>query len=138
MEFHGAKLAIISRDRILTILRDDIPTIPWPGYWDLPGGARENGETPETCALRETAEEVGVSLSEKELSWGHAWPSPPSAHWLFVAELDSFDPGRVAFGHEGQRWAWAPLYWYMTIARAIPSQRAGLRQYFQETAGRIA
>ena len=51
--FLGAKLAILVGDRIITILRDDIPTIPWPGHWDLPGGAREGAETPEETVLRE-------------------------------------------------------------------------------------
>ena len=27
-------------DRLLVLRRDDIPTINWPGMWDLPGGAR--------------------------------------------------------------------------------------------------
>lgn len=30
------------------------------GVWDLPKGKREPGETPEDCAVREVAEEVGL------------------------------------------------------------------------------
>lgn len=30
------------------------------GVWDLPKGKRESGETPEICARREVAEEVGL------------------------------------------------------------------------------
>lgn len=35
MEFSGAKIALICDDKLLTILRDDISTIPWPNMWDL-------------------------------------------------------------------------------------------------------
>ncbi|HEL0020985.1 TPA: 7,8-dihydro-8-oxoguanine-triphosphatase [Streptococcus equi subsp. zooepidemicus] len=38
VHFSGAKLALISNGKILTILRDAIPTIPYPNMWDLPGG----------------------------------------------------------------------------------------------------
>ncbi|WP_366141375.1 hypothetical protein [uncultured Shimia sp.] len=37
-DFHGAKLALFVRSRLVTILRDDKPDIPWPAHWDLPGG----------------------------------------------------------------------------------------------------
>ncbi|KIS11466.1 NUDIX hydrolase [Streptococcus equi subsp. zooepidemicus Sz105] len=38
VHFSGAKLALISNGKILTILHDAIPTIPYPNMWDLPGG----------------------------------------------------------------------------------------------------
>ena len=62
--FLGAKLALLVGDRIVTILRDDIPTIPWPGHWDLPGGGREGDETPETCVLRELEEELAIAAGQ--------------------------------------------------------------------------
>ncbi|WP_162869177.1 NUDIX domain-containing protein, partial [Escherichia coli] len=44
--FGGAKIALLCDGRLLVYQRDDKPGIPWPGMWDLPGGGRENGETP--------------------------------------------------------------------------------------------
>ncbi len=38
---------------ILLQLRDDIPTIPFPGMWAIPGGMLEPGETPLACIVRE-------------------------------------------------------------------------------------
>jgi 8-oxo-dGTP pyrophosphatase MutT (NUDIX family) len=37
------------------------------GQWALPGGRLEPGETPEAAALREIAEEIGLSLSPAEV-----------------------------------------------------------------------
>ncbi len=62
-DFKGAKLAILVDDRIVVIQRDEIPEIPWPGFWDLPGGAREPGESPSECVIRETWEELGLEYA---------------------------------------------------------------------------
>lgn len=48
-DFSGCKIALLHGDTILTILRDDIPTIPYPNMWDFPGGGREKDETPFEC-----------------------------------------------------------------------------------------
>jgi 8-oxo-dGTP pyrophosphatase MutT (NUDIX family) len=61
---------VVLRDpagRYLCQLRDEAPpgrAASWshPGRWSLFGGALEAGESARACALRETAEEIGVSL----------------------------------------------------------------------------
>lgn len=67
--FGGAKIALLCDGRLLVYQRDDKPGIPWPRMWDLPGGGRENGETPLQCVLRETQEEFGVLLAERRVVW---------------------------------------------------------------------
>lgn len=44
--------------RVLLVRRDNIPTIPFPGYLDILGGHTEPGETPEDTVVREIAEEL--------------------------------------------------------------------------------
>ena len=117
--FHGAKLAILVGDGIVTILRDEIPGIPWPGYWDLPGGGREGEETPEACVLRELKEELGIVLTSQDLIWSQNNVSSPSTVWLFVAECPSFDETAVLFGNEGQKWKIAKIDWFMTNKKVI-------------------
>ena len=46
-------------DKILLIKRN---TIPFKGYWGLPGGRMDPGETVEQTIIRETKEETGLDV----------------------------------------------------------------------------
>ena len=43
-------------------LRDDIPSILYPGHWGLFGGHLDPGETAEVCVHRELKEEIGRDI----------------------------------------------------------------------------
>ena len=45
--------------RILLIKR---ATVPFKGYWALPGGKADSGETVEETVLREVREEIGIEV----------------------------------------------------------------------------
>jgi 8-oxo-dGTP diphosphatase len=47
------------QDKILLIKRD---TVPFNGYWALPGGRAEPGETVEQTIVREVKEETGLDV----------------------------------------------------------------------------
>ena len=53
--------------QILLFLRDDIPGLPYPNMWDIPGGHVEKDETPEQCIVREMKEEMGLDIQGFEL-----------------------------------------------------------------------
>ncbi len=47
-------------DNVLIARRSD--TGPWDGYWELPGGKVEEGETPEQAVVREYMEELNIAV----------------------------------------------------------------------------
>lgn len=56
-------MAILYQDeKFLMQLRDDIPTILYPGCWGLFGGHLEPGETPEAGLKREVQEEINYTV----------------------------------------------------------------------------
>jgi 8-oxo-dGTP diphosphatase len=54
-------------DRFLMQLRDDLPTIAWPGHWAFFGGHLEPGETPAAAVHRELLEEIGYAAPSLDL-----------------------------------------------------------------------
>src|SRR3954471_12540529 len=51
---------IVVRDGRLLLVRNQ------RGFWSTPGGHMDFGESPDTCAARETLEETGVSVTNLE------------------------------------------------------------------------
>ena len=114
---------------LLVIQRDDKPDIPYPGHWDLPGGGRENGESPAACALRETKEEVGLSLPPEALIWSRSYQRPRGQVWFFAAHLPAAAARQVRLGDEGQRWALMAPEAYCADPLAVPHFAERLREY---------
>ncbi|MEM9970741.1 MAG: NUDIX hydrolase [Pseudomonadota bacterium] len=130
--FLGAKVAILVGDRVVTILRDDTPTIPWPNTWDLPGGGREGTETPEETLRREVREELGLNLPRDALRWSLVETPKDAPVWFFAAEWSGFDASAVRFGDEGQEWRLAPIDWFLSREDAVPNLQRRLGLYLKE------
>jgi len=57
----GSCIIVDNKDRVLVLMRG--VTDPWkPGWWDLPGGHLDGNESPMEGAIRETAEECGLTV----------------------------------------------------------------------------
>lgn len=133
--FHGAKLALLRGDQLVSILRDKNPEIPYPDMWDLPGGGREGTESPETCVLRELREELSLSLSEADLLWKRQYVSDldgKSTTWFFVAEVPELDINRIRLGDEGQAWRMWDLARFLRIGNVVPMMQDRLGEYVAE------
>lgn len=105
-DFHGAKIALTFGERLVAYKRNNIPTIPSPGLWDLPGGGSEGDETPIPCAVREVEEEFGLVTDPAIVQWCR-----PSAsvitdmphNYFLAAPLDPARLSDIRFGSEGKR-----------------------------------
>ncbi len=125
--FVGAKLALFLGDRLVVLLRDDRPDLPFPGHWDLPGGGREDAETPLECALRECHEELGLRVRETAIVWCRAFGDK----WFFVGRMAAQAANDIVFGDEGQRWDLMTPADFMAHPKAVPALQDRLRVYLE-------
>lgn len=127
--FDGAKIAILRRAEVLTLLRDDNPNIVFPNMWDLPGGGREHEETPFETAARETLEELSVPITSDKVIYHkeYAGRSHPQLRvHFFVARWDELTDEVITLGDEGQCWKWMSIESFIAHEKAVPSLRERL------------
>lgn len=58
---------LIENDRVLAIKRG--PAVLLPGYWTLPSGRIEEGETQQDALVRESREELGLDVEPGSKIW---------------------------------------------------------------------
>lgn len=134
--FSGSKIALFCGGKVIAYLRDDFAHIPFPGMWDLPGGAREGAETPVECALREVAEEFEIALSPDQVTWMRHYPGDGAAgHWFLVGEVTPEQVAAISFGSEGQAWRMMDPAAFVACETAVPPLRARLAAYLAARAG---
>ena len=103
IDFHGAKGLIFIGENIL-VFRRDTKTPIFPLLLDLPGGGREGDETPFETFSRESMEEFGVTVTEKDILYSRQYPGvldPTKQSFFFVARPEGLRVEDVVFGDEG-------------------------------------
>lgn len=134
-DFTGCKIALICGDKILTILRDDKETIPWPNMWELPGGGREGNESPFECVAREVYEELSIQLSKEDIIWSWIYPSMLDENKksvFLVGQLTQEQFDSIAFGDEGQAYKLMSIEEFLNSKQAVPQLQGRLRDYLEE------
>ena len=135
IDFTGCKIALICDGQILTILRDDKPTIPWPNLWELPGGGREGDESPFECVAREVYEELGIHLTEDCLLCSKVYPSmlyEGRQSVFMVGQLSQEQFDSITFGDEGQGYKLMNIEEFLTSSQVVPQLQGRLRDYLEE------
>lgn len=140
----GASLAVITENErgqhhILAIQRDENPSIPYPGYWELPGGTLEEGESPEEGAMRECYEELGVQVLPFEIHGNdrHLIEGTSNAT-LVVAMIEHKRALALHLGDEGVDCGVLPLHAFINHPGVIPEHRYRVRRYIQQELGHLA
>ncbi|HOK35621.1 MAG TPA: NUDIX hydrolase [Candidatus Pacearchaeota archaeon] len=89
---------ILNRNNILLVKR---AIYPFLGYWTLPGGHVEYGETTEHALKREMKEELGISVKIKELFGVYSNPKrDPRYHTVSVVYLCEKRKGKIKLNFE--------------------------------------
>jgi 8-oxo-dGTP diphosphatase len=103
MKRKGASIILVNGGyRILLVLRDDLPDLPYANMWDVPGGHVEQNETPEECIVREIQEEMNLTVGEFKLFSVSDFVD--RVEYTFWARAN-FDPNEIELT-EGQKIRW--------------------------------
>lgn len=136
LDFTGCKIALICDGQMLTILRDDKATIPWPNLWELPGGGREGDESPFECVAREVYEELKIQLSKEDIVWSWIYPSMLDENKksvFLVGKLTQEQFDSIVFGDEGQSFKLMSIEEFLTLDQVVPQLQERVRDYVEES-----
>lgn len=133
-EFSGSKIALICDDKLLTILRDDKASIPYPNMWELPGGGREGEETPFECVQREVFEELSLKLEETDIVWAKDYQGmldPDKTSIFMVGTITQEEFANIVFGDEGQAYQMMDVSQFLSDKKVIPQLQDRLKDYLE-------
>jgi len=104
---------------------------PRLGFWTLPSGYLENGETAEEGAIRETEEEAGARVSVVRLYSVYSLPHVNQVYLIFLSDLIDldFEPGEESL--EVRLFRREEVPWDEIAFRAITFS---LQRYFEDQA----
>ena len=134
MEFSGCKIALLRDDKLLTILRDDKASIPYPNMWELPGGGREGEETPFECVQREVFEELSLKLEETDIVWAKEYQGmldPDKTSIFMVGTITQEECASIVFGDEGQAYQMMDVSQFLADEKVIPQLQDRLSDYLE-------
>ena len=114
--------------KILLLLRDDKPSIPYPNRWDIPGGVVEQGESPEEAIIREMKEEIELDLKDFRVFKVFPWEDRRETVFFKKLNLDI----RATHLHEGQRIRWFTKNELLSMSLAF-NDNAIIREYYGDT-----
>lgn len=116
----------VKEDKILLCKRAIEPRF---GYWTLPSGFMENGETVEDGAKREAMEEAGINVEIDRLFLMHTMTQINQVYLLFLAKVTEENLG---FGHETSEVKWVSIHDINVEELAFVPVKEAVRKYIAE------
>ena len=103
----AAVLVLDHENRLLMMKRSDI------GYWGIPGGAMEPGESAETTVRRETLEETNLEIGEMSLfgvfsgpELYYKYPNGDEVYNVSIVYVSYDWRGEIKLNGEHSEWNW--------------------------------
>ena len=87
-----AKVILLERGNLVLQLRDNKPSIEFPGMWSLFGGMIEKNEDPKEAILREIEEELCIKVKEISFLWDFTFNRKDGVkilHKIYEADISS-------------------------------------------------
>lgn len=102
-------IVLREKDNAIEILAFTHPTL----YRQLVKGTIETNEEPEIAAVRELAEESGLTATNSPLYLGQSETLPDGNHWYFyLCEVEQQIPDQWSFYTEDDGGLWFQFFWH--------------------------
>ncbi|MEI6553041.1 MAG: NUDIX domain-containing protein [bacterium] len=130
-DFIGAKGLVFIGDKIL-VYRRDTNTNLFPLHIDLPGGGKEDGESPFDTFKREVKEEFGLEINSTDIEYAKSYMSTvdlTKETFFIVARPAGVKQNDIVFGDEGVEFMLTTLDEYMKLSDAIKRHQDRVADY---------
>lgn len=120
-------LLLIVKDHSFLFCKRREDDIAYGGYWGLPGGSVESGETPTEGLIREIEEELGFTVSSIRLL--KRYDHNNRVMNVYVHDDPNFDDRVITLNEEHTEWKYFTYYEVHTLKGFIPSTTRILLDY---------
>lgn len=134
VDFSAAKGLVFIGDKIIAYRRDEKTNVH-PLKIDLPGGGREEDESPFDTFKREAKEEFGIIVEKEDIHFSSTYPSgtnPDRESYFIVAKPLTLNAADIVFGDEGLEWFLMTPEEFIARPDGIKKQQEGVAKYLSE------